>query len=136
MKTHKAFTIIALLTLFISCSKESSTCIDIEDGVSFEFKQGDVFCLNDTLEITITQVIDERCPCDVVCIWAGEFLFNLDILNANGATIQYKLHAESFITQPDPSPFGLVFSEVVLKSNDTCEDPVAIPYMIFEMTIN
>ena len=135
MKNFKALTILGLLLIFISCNKESSSCTDIEDGVAFEFKEGDVFCIND-YDITITQVMDERCPCDVVCIWEGEFLFILDILHEDDETIQYTHHAESLITQPNPSPTGLTFSKVILKSNDSCEDPMAISDMVFEMTIN
>jgi|GEM_PF-3955679 len=135
MKTFKTLTIIGLITFLSACGKESSTCTEIQEGISFEFSQGDVLCLNDEFEITITEVIDERCPCDAICIWAGEFKFTLDILR-EGISTQYTHHAESVFTVPDPSPLGLTFSDVELLSDDPCETMMPLSDLEFRMTVN
>ena len=71
MKT--TYFILALMFIsFISCNEEP-----IPDSFSFgvenEFKiNGDYHSIDNSLNFTITDVNDSRCPSDVVCIWAGK----------------------------------------------------------------
>jgi len=71
MKT--TYFILALMFIsFISCDEEP-----IPDSFSFgvenEFKiNGDYHSIDNSLNFTITDVNDSRCPSDVVCIWAGK----------------------------------------------------------------
>jgi len=61
-----------ILTTFISCNQEPIPAL-ISFGVENEFRiNGYYYSVDNALKFTITEVIDSRCPSDVVCIWAGK----------------------------------------------------------------
>jgi hypothetical protein len=71
MKTIYFFFAIMLIS-FISCDEEP-----VPDSFSFgvenEFKiNGDYHSIDNSLNFTITEVNDSRCPSDVWCIWEGK----------------------------------------------------------------
>lgn len=71
MKTFYLF--LALIAIsFISCDKES-----VSDSFGFglenDFKiNGEYHSIDNSLNFSITEINDSRCPSDVVCIWAGK----------------------------------------------------------------
>lgn len=81
-------------------------------------------------------MINMLCPCDSICAWAGEFLFQLEIL-VDGKTTVYTVHQESKVTQPESNLLDITFSDVdILLNENICDNPFPIKDIIFEMTIN
>ena len=134
MKFNNLITIISLSFILSSCGKESHNCTDIAPNESFEFQEGDVFCLDDTYEITIAEVIDQRCPCNVVCVWEGEFIIKFDILK-DGEIKRYFFH-ETSTMNTDPLPFDLNFSQLIRISDDDCDNPVDLDQFRFEVSVS
>jgi hypothetical protein len=76
-----------LLISFISCNEEP-----VPDSFSFgvenEFKiNGDYHSVDNSLNFTITEVNDSRCPSDVICIWAGKVDVKIKVVSPVSGTI-------------------------------------------------
>lgn len=127
------FALIFMSLLISSCGKDSD-CTEVDLGETFEFQESDVICIDDTYELTITKVEDERCPCFANCVWAGEFLFRASITDGN-TTNDILIHEESLVTQPETNIFDLSFANVALITKDDCTDPVNLEDMVFEMSV-
>jgi hypothetical protein len=71
MKTFYFF--LALIAIsFISCDQESVSD-SFSYGLDNDFKiNGEYHSIDNSLNFSITEVNDSRCPSDVVCIWAGK----------------------------------------------------------------
>lgn len=86
MKT--TYFLLALMFIsFISCDQEP-----VPDSFSFgvenEFKiNGDYHSVDNSLNFTITEVNDSRCPSDVVCIWAGKVDVKIEVESPVPGTI-------------------------------------------------
>lgn len=133
MKICKVLLTIAGLSLFLSCSKEEPNCEDISYNQEFVFKNEDVFCLPDGIELTISNIEDARCPCDVICVWEGEFLFELSITDGQNTEV-YILHEK--IENEDLQLFNLQFDNILfLSDEDSCDNPVPLDEMEFSMSI-
>jgi len=102
--------------------------MEITSGSSFEFKESDRFCVGQDLEFGIEQIIDQRCPCDVVCIWEGEFVFYLRIIQS-GDDYLYQWH-EKLENQAHPVT-GLKLIEIERVFDDSCEAMTPISEMRF-----
>ena len=64
--------ILLTLILFNSCNKEI-TSDSFPVGLENDFKMNEVYhSTNNSLEFSITEISDSRCPSDVECIWAGK----------------------------------------------------------------
>jgi hypothetical protein len=71
MKTIYFFFALMLIS-FISCDQEPAPD-SFSYGIENEFKiDGDYHSVDNSLNFSITEVNDSRCPSDVVCIWAGK----------------------------------------------------------------
>jgi hypothetical protein len=71
MKTIYFFLALTFIS-FISCDNET-----VPDSFSFglnnDFKlNGEYHSVDNSLQFTITEINDSRCPSDVQCIWAGK----------------------------------------------------------------
>jgi len=117
---------------FLSCSKQDD-CQVINFDQLFQFQEGDIFCLGTDIEIQIKTVEDQRCPCEVVCVWEGEFIYEL-IITSNSEEEKYFLHEKIEIEATLLT--GLIFSDILLLSDDSCEDPIDLDEMTFEMRIS
>ena len=127
-----AFTICLIsLIIFLSCNKQED-CQVIDIDQLFQFQEGDIFCLGTDIEIQIKTVDDQRCPCDVVCVWEGEFVYEL-IITSNSEEEKYSLNEK--IENEATILTGLTFSDIRLVSDDSCEDPIDLEEMVFEMLI-
>jgi hypothetical protein len=76
-----------MLISFISCNEEP-----VPDSFSFgvenEFKiNGDYHSVDNSLNFTITEVNDSRCPSDVICIWAGKVDVKIKVVSPVSGTI-------------------------------------------------
>jgi hypothetical protein len=71
MKTFYFF--LALIAIsFISCDQESVSD-SFSYGLDNDFKiNGEYHSIDNSLNFSITEINDSRCPSDVVCIWAGK----------------------------------------------------------------
>jgi hypothetical protein len=71
MKTFYFF--LALIAIsFISCDQES-VYDSFSYGLDNNFKiNGEYHSIDNSLNFSITEINDSRCPSDVVCIWAGK----------------------------------------------------------------
>jgi hypothetical protein len=71
MKTFYLF--VALIAIsFISCDQESVSD-SFSYGLDNDFKiNGEYHSIDNSLNFSITEINDSRCPSDVVCIWAGK----------------------------------------------------------------
>ena len=122
-----SFVILGIMCLN-SCSNENS-CIEITSGTSFEFKESDCFSVDQKLEFRIDQILDQRCPCDVECIWEGEFVFYLRIF-VSGEDYIYQWH-EKLENQAHPVS-GLKLIEIERVFDDSCNAMTPISEMRFK----
>ena len=133
MKGKNWFTLCLLMLIsLISCGK-SDNCTDIELDSLFQFQEGDSFCLPTGIEFEVVKFDDQRCPCDAVCIWEGEFVFEI-LIRSNGFEEEYLLHEK--LDNEASTNNNLVFSEIVMISDDSCENVIDIDKLIFEMKVN
>jgi len=121
-----------LLIALVSCTDSMPECIDAEYGNDFEFKLDDEICLQDGTMILVAGIDDARCPCNVECIWEGEFIFELEISNG---TVEETFLLNEKSEMESPVNFSLDFLDVRLISEDSCADPVDIEDMVFAMRI-
>ncbi len=83
---------------FIACEKNadpSSACIELNDSTFIQLKYGEKKFLggNDTSCISFTKVVtDSRCPSDVVCVWAGTAIIELQTCDIEGGTITLEIY--------------------------------------------
>lgn len=134
MKSKLSLTICSLGILFLlSCSSDENCSSENYDS-RFEFQWGDCFVFDDGIEMEIKEIDDQRCPCNVQCVWEGEFIFNLIIREADSEQ-QFDLKEKTY-TENEDAPADLVFSDIALLSDDSCEDPVELSKMKFEITVS
>lgn len=73
--------------LFYSCNNETLFG-DFDLGKIEEFHQGEINQARDnSLEFTITEIHDSRCPSDVVCVWQGKVDLKLEIESPQSGTL-------------------------------------------------
>ncbi|MBT8232526.1 MAG: hypothetical protein HKO66_09450 [Saprospiraceae bacterium] len=125
--------IVTIISCLISCGKDTDSCTDITFDTTFSFQEGDIFCLNGEYEITVKSVNDERCPCDVICVWEGEFTFDIEV-EKEGEIKSYLLH-EAVINEED-WPFDLGIHYIGRLFEDDCDNPVPVDDYRFEMMIS
>jgi hypothetical protein len=71
MKTFYFFLALIAISL-ISCDQESVSD-SFSYGLDNDFKiNGEYHSIDNSLNFSITEINDSRCPSDVVCIWAGK----------------------------------------------------------------
>lgn len=58
------------LILILSCTNEESC--DQSYGASFSIEEGGRYCFPDGSLLTIDEISNSYCPCDVQCVWEGE----------------------------------------------------------------
>ncbi|HSH20407.1 MAG TPA: hypothetical protein VLA03_08125 [Draconibacterium sp.] len=71
MKTFYLFLSVIAIS-FISCDKESiaeSFSVGLESNFKINYNYQS---LDNSMDFTITEINDSRCPSDVVCIWEGK----------------------------------------------------------------
>lgn len=91
MKTRFLF-IVAVVVFFGACEK-SDDLVRFELGGEEKFRvQQDYFSEDEVLNFTITEINDSRCPSDVVCVWQGEALVNIEIKSPQPGTITLSTH--------------------------------------------
>lgn len=133
MSKPRPFFFIIFFTFYLcSCSNEDA-CIEIESGTSFEFEETDRFCVDRNLEFSIDQIIDQRCPCDVACIWEGEFVFYLRIIQS-GNDYLYQWH-EKLENLAHPVT-GLKLIEIERIFDDSCDAMTPISEMRFSAIVS
>ena len=86
MKTLYIYLALIVISL-ISCD-EQPVPDSFSFGVENEFKiNGDYHSIDNSLNFSITEVNDSRCPSDVVCIWAGKADVTIKVENPVTGTI-------------------------------------------------
>ena len=131
MKSSKFCFTICLLLLIIACGKNDD-CTEANYNEDFNFLIGDIICLPNNTNLEITDIVDARCPCEVACIWEGEFIFNVSITK-DGLSEDYELHEK--IENERPEKFDFEFVNMALISDDTCENPIPLDEMVFQMAV-
>ena len=64
---------------FVSCNNEELTD-NFKTGLEVVFQQGKIYQSDDnSLNFSITEINDSRCPSDVTCIWAGKADVKIEI---------------------------------------------------------
>jgi len=77
----KAFCIFLALTAIslISCDKESVS-ESFGFGLENDFKiNGEYHSIDNSLNFSVTEINDSRCPSDVVCVWEGKADVTIDV---------------------------------------------------------
>jgi hypothetical protein len=99
MKLEGTRAIVLLSTLIImSCEKNvnpSSACTALSDSTAIELKYGQkIFvCNNDSSCIRFAKIVSEsRCPSDVVCVWAGTAMVELETCDPEGEVINLEIY--------------------------------------------
>lgn len=116
--------------LFIGCGK-SVDCEEVLVGDIIEFQLGDTFCVNDT-EVYIASIDDQRCGCLEVCVWQGEFIFNLEISD-NTETMDFQIFSERELLLPIPFGLNLEYMEPVEQA--PCKEDIDLESFSFRMRI-
>lgn len=87
MKKILNITILFLL-LFSACKKEDSSLINAQLNTAFnlQFEEPANFDEGD-FEFQVTKISDERCSCDMLCVWAGRVKLELEISHQGNKSI-------------------------------------------------
>jgi len=114
--------------LFIfSCSEDPvETCTEISLGTSINIKNNELVCI-DGVEYTF-KAFDDRCPCDTVCAWEGEFRMTFEENNSNTV---YTYHTSSIMENDD----AIIGESVVftIDSSTDCGTPDIIDTVVFSV---
>lgn len=84
-------TLLLFAIFLISCGKEdpksdSRDCTEVEYEMSFDVQLEDEVCFPDGNSFIVEDIIYGFCPCDVVCIWAGELEIKLKTTSTDETT--------------------------------------------------
>lgn len=93
MKNLSILLVFGLSLIFISCTKEdivddSRNCTEVAYDETFEIQLTDEICFPDGNTLTLTDVQHQFCPCEVVCVTAGDLFISLT--TATGTDTQVK----------------------------------------------
>lgn len=73
--------LIIFLTFVICCGfscMHDEDCVPVRLGEESVLSFGNTYCLNDpSLQLSISDIQDSRCPEGVVCVWQGEVMVRL-----------------------------------------------------------
>ncbi|MBC7884501.1 MAG: hypothetical protein H7X99_03455 [Saprospiraceae bacterium] len=117
---------ILLLSIF-ACNKEDVTCTDINYNKAFTAEVDKKYCIDDENFILITNIENALCPCDVVCIWEGEFLIHMTV-SADGTLHEYILGSSGQIPRtPTFDSFRIKFLSI---TPDACDSGVQKDYRV------
>jgi len=73
------WTLVLFTVVFLSCNKNDSSG-SFKIGIEEEFRQGQINAGNDnSLQFSITEINDSRCPSDVICVWEGKADVKIEI---------------------------------------------------------
>ena len=98
MKNFLLFMLACLAFLFVSCSdsddvseddvseEASSMCNDVTYDDPFDVELDGVYCFPDGTQLTVLEIKNDFCPCNVVCIWQGEMVINMEW--TDGTTVE------------------------------------------------
>ena len=64
------FAVACLCLLLTACGRSEDTAAPCPDGV----RVGELIDLPDRTSVRVEEVINSLCPCNAVCVWAGELL--------------------------------------------------------------
>lgn len=94
MKT--CFIFIALIAIScISCDKESFF-ESFSFGLENDFKiNGEYHSIDNSLNFTLTEINDSRCPSDVVCVWEGKADVTIDVTSPVRGSIMLSTYNHS-----------------------------------------
>lgn len=86
-----------LSVLFVSCEKNTTitNCTPLGDSTVLQLKYGEkkYFCENDSSCFGFTKLISEsRCPADVVCVWAGTAIIELETCGGKEGSLQLEIY--------------------------------------------
>ena len=91
--------LILFAVVFLSCNKNDSLD-SFKIGIEEEFKQGQINEGNDnSLQFSITEINDSRCPSDVICIWEGKADVKIEIESPQKGNLilsTYNNHIDTF----------------------------------------
>jgi len=125
MKTPIILATTLVLFLF-SCKKdESGSCIDADYSIAFTIEEGNTYCMPDGLEIAVTEIKNEFCPCDLECFWEGQMIIEFDF-TMDGESMAHTF-GSSEATASAPAPYGLTIStnkdDIVFEEECSIENP-------------
>jgi len=116
--------ILSTLCIF-SCGKDDvDPCTEISLGESVVLNNNELVCIDGT-EYTFTAV-DDRCPCDTICAWEGEFLMTFE--EKDGTAI-FEYHTSPIMESDDPI-IGEIFNISISAPSD-CGAPDEIDEVLF-----
>jgi len=116
------FLLAFMLISFIACDKDP-----VPDSFSFGVENNFIISRNyhsidNTLNFTITEVNDSRCPSDVVCIWAGKADVKIKVESPVAGTITLSTYDNPVDTIGnysikiiDVSPYPISTKKIQLK---------------------
>lgn len=127
---------IKLLSLFlicalVSCSDgdgDAKNCTDVAYSTEFTIEPGSSYCFSDGVELSITSLNNEFCPCNVECIWEGQMTIDMVWTLTDGSTLDYNYQAAVQMQQQNEElPDGMIFitdqNDIVFESECTDSNP-------------
>lgn len=113
----------------VSCSDgDEKTCTDVTYSTEFTVASGSSYCFPDGIELAITTLNNEFCPCNVECIWEGQMTIDMVWTLADGTMLDYKyLAAPQSQVSNEPLPDGMIIladqEDIVFDSECTQSNP-------------
>lgn len=101
--------ILSLLVLScFSCGDQS--CIQLTPEDEIMVKHNDELCINGEAYTLVIE--DQKCPCDLDCLWAGEFILNFE--NSEGVNVyaHRQITASADATPPFANSFNVLSDSV------------------------
>ncbi len=100
------------LLLFFSCTKDEGC--EVTYQTQFNIEDGKEYCFPDGSILSILEITNSYCPCDVQCIWQGEAVVKANWSDPDGSVEEILIHE----IQRDQNPRWIEFSSV--KSSSDC----------------
>lgn len=113
-------TLALTISLFVSCNNEDEPDT-FNIGEETVFQHGEINQSNiSSLEFTITEINDSRCPSDVICVWEGKVDLKIVVEKPYAGIIELSSHSHSIDTFGDYS-FELIDVSPYPISTETIE---------------
>jgi hypothetical protein len=114
-KNMRYLTVIFATLLFLSCSKaddntEKKDCTEVEFNSSFLITLDEEVCFPDGSGFIVKTITEEFCPCDAVCIWAGELRVLVETIAPNGDKDLFTFGSSNYNSKPELLPHAKIES--------------------------
>ena len=102
---------LTLALIFTACSDDSDgqdgNCKEVEYNDQFEIKPDFCYLFDDGVELRISALNNEFCPCDVICVWEGQLKIDMEWIFGGDEILTYTYNAGGGVMSNDTLPNNL-----------------------------